>query len=83
MFHRNALLLVAGAAMLALNASAGSAQDTTRTRRTTSSRRIPVAKESPGEVAPPRVDTVTVYKTDTLRLRSVDTVRTTDRKSVV
>jgi hypothetical protein len=78
MFHRNALLLVAGAAMLALNASAGSAQDTTRTRRTTSSRRIPVAKESPGEVVPPRVDTVTVYKTDTLRLRSVDTVRTTN-----
>jgi hypothetical protein len=77
MFHRNALLLVAGAAIFALDASAVSAQDSTRTRRPTSSKRIPIAKESPGEVVPPRVDTVTVYRTDTLRLRLVDTVTRT------
>jgi hypothetical protein len=79
MFHRNALLLVAGAAIFALDASAASAQDTTRTRRATSSRHIPISKESPGEVVPPRVDTVTVYKTDTVRLRGrVDTITRTN-----
>jgi len=82
MFHRNALLLVAGAAIFALEASPVSAQDTTttRTRRATSTRRIPIAKESHGEfVAPPRVDTVTLYKTDTLRLQGrVDTVTRTN-----
>jgi hypothetical protein len=77
MFHRNALLLVAGAAIFALDASVASAQDTTRTRRPTSSRHIPISKESPGEVVPPRVDTVTVYRTDTLQLRRVDTVTRT------
>jgi hypothetical protein len=77
MFHRNALLLVAGAAMF-LDASAVSAQDSTRTRRPTSSKRIPIGKESPGEVVPPRVDTVTIYRTDTLRLRHVDTVTRTN-----
>jgi hypothetical protein len=86
MFHRNTLMLVAGAAIFALNASAASAQDTTttRTRRATSTRRIPIAKESHGEVAATttavaRVDTVTLYKTDTLRLQGrVDTVTTTN-----
>jgi len=89
MFHRNALLLVAGAAIFALEASAASAQDTTRTRQDTtthtrrarSTRRIPIAKESHGEVVTPtaRVDTVTLYKTDTLRLQGrVDTVTTTN-----
>ena len=81
MLNRNALLLVAGAAIFALDASVISAQDTTRTRRPTSQRRIPVTKEAHGEVAaptPPRVDTVTVFKTDTLRLQGrVDTVTTT------
>lgn len=72
MFNRNALLLVAGAAMV-VSASSASAQ-----ARPTSTRRIPVSKESPGEVAAPRVDTVTVYKTDTLRLQGrVDTLRLT------
>jgi hypothetical protein len=83
MFHRNTLMLVAGAAIFALNASAASAQDTTttRTRRATSTRRIPIAKEAHGEVATTvaRVDTVTLYKTDTLRLQGrVDTVTTTN-----
>jgi hypothetical protein len=85
MIHRNALLLVAGAAIFALEASPVSAQDTTtaRTRKTTSTRRIPIAKEAHGEVtttpAVARVDTVTLYKTDTLRLQGrVDTVTTTN-----
>lgn len=83
MLNRSALMLVAGAAILALDASAVSGQDTTRarTRRPTSTRRIPVTKEaaSPGEVTV-RVDTVTVtsYRTDTLRLPGhTDTVVTT------
>lgn len=82
MFHRNSLLLVAGAAIFALEASAASAQDSTMTRRrATSTKRIPIAKEAHGEVvaATARVDTVTVYKTDTLRLQGrVDTVTTTN-----
>jgi hypothetical protein len=77
MFNRNALLLVAGAALIALDASAAAAQ-----ARPTSTKRIPVSKEAPGEVAP-RVDTVTVYKTDTLRLEGrVDTVATTNTVTV-
>lgn len=39
---------------------------TTTTNTTTSETRIPVTKEAPGEVVPPRVDTVTVYHTDTV-----------------
>lgn len=71
MFNRNTVLLVAGGAFFAL--SSASAQT-----KPTSSRRIPVSKEAPGEVAPPRVDTVTVYRTDTLRtMGRVDTVTTT------
>lgn len=71
MFNRNALLLVAGGAFFAL--SSASAQS-----RPTSTRRIPVSKEAPGEVAP-RVDTVTVYRTDTLRMQGrVDTLRLTN-----
>ena len=81
MLNRKSLLLFAGAAMFALDATAASAQDTTTTRRTRSERRIPVSKESSGEVAPTptvRVDTVTVYKTDTLQLAPrVDTVTNT------
>jgi hypothetical protein len=73
-------MLVAGAAIFALDASAASGQDTTaRARRPVSSRRIPVAKEaaSTGEVTV-RVDTVMTYRTDTLRLPGrTDTVVTT------
>ena len=75
MFKRNALLLVAGAAFFTLDASIATAQ----AKRPTSSKRIPITKESPGEVTPPRVDTVTVYRTDTLRTPpQVDTVRLTN-----
>lgn len=69
---RIATLFLLGAA-LSLEAATASAQ-------ATSQRRIPVTKEAPGEVVPPRVDTVTVYRTDTLRIAGasrVDTVRTT------
>ena len=67
MLNRKALLFVAGAAIFALDASAASAQDTTRARRPTSTRRIPVTKEAPGEVQV-RVDSITVYRTDTLMM---------------
>jgi len=81
MLNRTALLLVAGAATFALDASASSAQDTTKTRPR-STKVIPVVKVSPGEVATPpmaRVDTVMVYRTDTLMTRGrVDTVQTTN-----
>jgi hypothetical protein len=80
MLNRNALVLVAGAAIFALDASASIAQDTTRTRPT-SSQRIRIGKESPGEVVAPvvRVDTVYQYRTDTLRLPGrADTVVTTN-----
>ncbi len=80
MLNRNALLLVAGAAFFALDASAASAQDSTTSKpRTRSERRIPVSKESHGEVVAPRVDTVTVFRTDTLRMAPrVDTVTVTN-----
>jgi hypothetical protein len=80
MFKRYALLLVAGAALI-LDAATVAAQTkkkktTTRRRTTTSSQRIPISKEQPA--APPRVDTVTVYRTDTLRMEGrVDTLRLT------
>jgi len=79
MWNRNALVLVAGAAIFALDASSASAQDTTRARPT-SSQRISIKKEAGGEVTPPviRVDTVFSYRTDTLRLpgRTDTVVRT-------
>src|SRR5436309_2399621 len=87
MLNRYAVLLVAGAAIFALDASAASAQDSTRARPR-STKRIPITKEAPGEVASTRtptvrVDTVTVYKTDTLRLQGrVDTVNVTKTETV-
>lgn len=65
--------LIGAAATVALGASVASAQ-------ATSQRRIPISKEAPGEVTHV-VDTVTMYKTDTLRLTSptvYDTVRMTN-----
>jgi hypothetical protein len=63
--------LAAAAAMLSIGASMTFAQ-----LRPTSAKRIPISKESPGEVLPVRVDTVTIYKTDTLTVAKtrVDTV---------
>jgi len=86
MLNRYAVLLVAGAAIFTLDASVASAQDSTRARPR-STKRIPITKEAPGEVAstraPARVDTVTVYKTDTLRLQGrVDTVNVTKTETV-
>jgi len=78
MLNRNGLMFLAGAAIFALDASAASAQ--AKTKPPTSQKRIPITKESPGEVAPTvRVDTVTVYKTDTLRtMGRTDTLRLTN-----
>jgi len=69
-------------ATLFLLGAALSLEAATATAQATSQRRIPVTKEAPGEVVAPRVDTVTVtvYKTDTLRIAGtsrIDTVRTT------
>jgi opacity protein-like surface antigen len=77
MLNRYAVLLVAGAAIFALDASAASSQNP----RPRSTKRIPITKESPGEVVT-RVDTVTVYKTDTLRLTRVDTVNVTKTNTI-
>ena len=77
MLKGHAFVLAAGAALIALDASASLAQDTAHARPR-STKRISVKKES-GEVAPmPRVDTVTIYRTDTLSLTRVDTVTRTN-----
>lgn len=78
MFKRKAVLLVGGAAILALGASVAVAQDTTTRTRPTSSQRISIRKDQGGEVQL-RVDTVYSYRTDTLRLPGrTDTVVTTN-----
>jgi hypothetical protein len=73
-FRISSRTIVGAAALVSFGASMAVAQDTTRTR---SQRRIPISKEAPGEVV--RVDTVMIYKTDTLTLTTlrVDTLRTT------
>jgi hypothetical protein len=77
MLKRTGMLFLAGAAIFALDASAASAQ--AKTKPPTSQKRIPITKEAPGEVVAPRVDTVTVYKTDTLRtMGRTDTLRLTN-----
>jgi hypothetical protein len=60
-------LLAAAAALTALGAAVAGAQDTTKARPR-SSRSIPIKKEAAGEIAKPIHDTVTLYRTDTLRL---------------
>ncbi|HEV8447310.1 MAG TPA: hypothetical protein VGQ44_10830 [Gemmatimonadaceae bacterium] len=60
-------LLAAVTALTALGAAVAGAQDTTKTKPR-SSRSIPIKKEAAGEIAKPIHDTVTVFKTDTLRL---------------
>jgi len=75
--------------LLAFGASIAFAQDTTRTRPR-SQQRIPISKDAPTTTrgrGPARVDTVTVFKTDTLRVTTqlpgrVDTVRTTNTVTV-
>jgi len=69
--------LLGAAAMVAFGASLVTAQS-----RPTSTRRIPISKDAAGEVAKTDTVTVTVYKTDTLRLTTqmpgrIDTVMTT------
>ncbi len=81
MLYRSRTLLGA-AAMIAMGATAAFAQDTTKTKPT-STKRIPISKEASGEVVPMKSDTVVMYKTDTLRLTErmparVDTVTTTN-----
>ena len=77
MLKGHAFVLAAGAALIALDASASLAQDTTHARPH-STKRISVKKES-GEVAPmPRVDTVTIFRTDTMSITRTDTVTQTN-----
>jgi hypothetical protein len=80
MLKGHAFVLAAGAALIALDASALLAQDTTHARPR-STKRITVKKEAAGEVAPmpTHVDTVTVFKTDTLQMQGrIDTVTVTN-----
>jgi len=75
------------AAALTVAASTLAAQqDTTKLRRAArSDRRIPISKESPGEVVTTRVDTVYVTRTDTLTntVVRVDTVTVTPPAPVI
>jgi hypothetical protein len=78
-FRFNSKTLFGAAAMVAFGASLATAQS-----GPTSTRRIPISKDAGGEVA--KTDTVTLYKTDTLRLTNtvtrVDTVTTTRTNTV-
>jgi len=87
LIYKSKVLLCAGA-LLAFGSAVAFGQDTTQTRRPTSTKRIPISKEGTGagEVVSrgrARVDTVTVFKTDTLRIAAPaaapvhDTVRVT------
>lgn len=75
--------LLGATVILTLGAAVAFGQDTTRTRRPTSTKRIPISKEGGPAARAPRVDTVTVFKTDTLRINTPattvhDTVRVTN-----
>ncbi|HJQ21448.1 MAG TPA: hypothetical protein VJ867_13955 [Gemmatimonadaceae bacterium] len=75
-----ALGLAAALTVAASTLAAQQTQDTTKLRRsTTSSTRIPISKESPGEVVTTRVDTVYVTRYDTVTntITRVDTVTVT------
>ena len=97
----NSRYLLGATTLLALGASAALAQDTSKASPR-SQQRIPISKDAPssagrtssgtvdrsGSRTPPRVDTVTVYKTDTLRTTTqlpgkTDTVRVTNTVRVV
>jgi hypothetical protein len=71
-FRISSRTIFGAAALLSLGASLAVAQDTTRAR---SQRRIPISKEAPGDVV--RVDTLMIYRTDTLTQLRVDTLRLT------
>ena len=85
--------LLGATAMVALGAAVAFGQDTTGARPT-STRRIPISKEGPGPTSggratsrTARVDTVTLFKTDTLRINTPgptvhDTVRVTNTVTV-
>jgi len=80
-----ALGLAAALTVAASTLAAQQTQDTTRLRRTTSSTRIPISKESPGEVVTTRVDTVYVTRYDTVTntVTRIDTVTVTPPAPVV
>jgi len=81
-----ALGLAAALTVAAGTLAAQQTQDTTRLRRTTtSSQRIPISKESPGEVVTTRVDTVYVTRYDTVTntVMRVDTVTVTPPAAIV
>jgi len=68
------------AAALTLSSTlAAQSQDTTKLKKTTSAQRIPISKESPGEVVTVRVDTVYVTRHDTVTttILRIDTVTVT------
>jgi len=78
-FRSTSKTLLGAAAMVAMGASLLTAQAGRTPPKST--QRIPISKDAPGEVS--RTDTITVYKTDTLRLTTqlpgrTDTVRTTN-----
>jgi len=77
-FHFTPKTLFGAVAMLSLGAALAAGQDTSKVRPR-SDRRVPISKEVAGEVVTPRIDTVTVYHTDTIQLttRVTDTVRVT------
>jgi hypothetical protein len=92
--HHVSKYLFGATTLLAFGASVALAQDTSSTRPR-SQKRIPISKDAPvtrsagGTTTrgPAHVDTVTVYKTDTLRTTTqlpghVDTVRTTNTVTV-
>jgi hypothetical protein len=90
LIYKSKVLLCAGV-LVAFGSAVAVAQDTTQTRRPTSTKRIPISKEgsAPGQMARGgRVDTVTVFKTDTLRMEAPaaapvhDTVRVTNTLTV-
>src|SRR5438128_1638264 len=70
-------LSLAVMAIVAFGAATAQAQDTTRARPR-SQQRIRISKEGGEVVSTTRVDTVTVFKTDTIRLNGrIDTVTST------
>src|SRR6266567_5563715 len=71
MRFRTAALLTVAAAVSVETAVAPAQTDSTR--RASSTRRIRISKEASGEVVS-RVDTVTIYRSDTVRVSRVDTV---------